>query len=149
MPIFLTHPYVICRQKFSNLNKRFIVICCKVWKFFPKFKIYYGRSFRVSIKLQRYFFEHTLVLQCCHFSSGCNTIFMKNFLTVTSGQDWGSFSNYWENVFKVWCFSGYHDNAFVATHTLGHMIYHYTLLVPVNQRVLNKLSKEHNINGHK
>ena len=25
----------------------------------------------------------------------------------------------------------------------------YTLLVPMNKRVLNKLSKEHNISGHK
>ena len=39
--------------------------------------------------------------------------------------------------------------AFVATHALGHMMYGYTLLVPMNQRVLNKLSKEHNITGHK
>ena len=28
------------------------------------------------------------------------------------------------------------------------MMYGYTLLVPLNQRVLNKLSKEHNISGH-
>ena len=32
----------------------------------------------------------------------------------------------------------------VATHALGHMIYSYTLLVPMNQRVLNKQSKESN-----
>ena len=38
---------------------------------------------------------------------------------------------------------------FVATHALGHMIYGYTLLVPMNQRVLNKQSKERNIGGHK
>ena len=30
-----------------------------------------------------------------------------------------------------------------------HMMYGYTLLVPMNQRVLNKQSKEHNISGHK
>ena len=30
------------------------------------------------------------------------------------------------------------------THTLGHMIYCYTLLVSINQRLLNKSSKEHN-----
>ena len=40
-------------------------------------------------------------------------------------------------------------NGFVATHALGHMMYGYTLLVPVNQRVLNKLSKKHNLSGHK
>ena len=44
---------------------------------------------------------------------------------------------------------GYHHNGFVATHTLGHMMYGYTLLVPMNQRVFNKLNKEHNISGHK
>ena len=27
----------------------------------------------------------------------------------------------------------YHDNGFVATDALGHMMYGYTLLVPVNQ----------------
>ena len=37
----------------------------------------------------------------------------------------------------------YHYNGFVATHALGDMMYGYTLLVPMNQRVLNKLSKEH------
>ena len=44
---------------------------------------------------------------------------------------------------------GYHYNGFVATHALGHMMYGYTLLVPMNQRVLDKLSKERNISGHK
>ena len=43
----------------------------------------------------------------------------------------------------------YHHNGFVASHALGHMIYSYTLQVPMNQRVLNKLSKEHNIISHK
>ena len=44
---------------------------------------------------------------------------------------------------------GYHQNGFVATHAPGHMMYGYTLLVPMNQRVLNKQSKERNISGHK
>ena len=44
---------------------------------------------------------------------------------------------------------GYHHNGFVATHALGHMMYGYKLLVPMNQRVLSKLSKEYNISGHK
>ena len=39
----------------------------------------------------------------------------------------------------------YHHNGFVAIHALGHMMYGYTSLVPMNQRVLNKPSKEHNI----
>ena len=44
---------------------------------------------------------------------------------------------------------GYDHNGSVATHAVGHMMYGYTLLVPMNQRVLNKLRKEHNISGHK
>ena len=44
--------------------------------------------------------------------------------------------------------SGYHHNGFVATHALGH-IYSYILLVPMNQRVLNKLSIERNVSGYK
>ena len=47
---------------------------------------------------------------------------------------------------KTMCPLGYHHNGFVATHALGHMMYGYTLLVPMNQRVLNKQSREHNIN---
>ena len=45
---------------------------------------------------------------------------------------------------KTMCPPGYHHNGFVATHALGHMTYGYTLLVPMNQRVLNKQSKERN-----
>ena len=48
---------------------------------------------------------------------------------------------------KAICPSDFHHNSLVATDTLGHMMYGYTLLV--NQRVLNKLSKEHNISGNK
>ena len=47
---------------------------------------------------------------------------------------------------KTMCPPGYHNNGFVA---LEHMMYGYTLLVPINQRVLNKISKEHNVSGHK
>ena len=50
---------------------------------------------------------------------------------------------------KTMCPPCYHRNGFVATHALGHTVYGYTLLVLMNQRVLNKLSKEHNISGHK
>ena len=31
-----------------------------------------------------------------------------------------------------------HHNIFVATHSLKNMIYSYTLLVPMNQSLLNK-----------
>ena len=47
---------------------------------------------------------------------------------------------------KTMCPPDYHDSGFVATHAHGHMMYSYTLLVPMNQRVLNKLSKEHKCN---
>ena len=46
---------------------------------------------------------------------------------------------------KTRCPPGYHHNGLVATHALGHMMYGYTLLVPMNQRVINKQSKERNI----
>ena len=49
---------------------------------------------------------------------------------------------------KAMSLSGYHHNGFLATHALGHIMYGYTLLIPMNQRVLNKQSKEHNISGH-
>ena len=52
-------------------------------------------------------------------------------------------------VMKIMYRLGCHYNGFVATHALGHMMYGYTLLVPMNQRVLNKLTNEHNISGHK
>ena len=47
------------------------------------------------------------------------------------------------------CSPGYHNNGFVATHVLCHMKYGYTLLVLMNQRLLNRLTKERNISGHK
>ena len=52
-------------------------------------------------------------------------------------------------IMKTMCPPGYHHNGFVATHALGHMMYGSTLLVSMNQRVLNKQSKERNISGHK
>ena len=36
-------------------------------------------------------------------------------------------------IMKTMCPPGYHHNGFVATHALGHMMYSYTLLVPMNQ----------------
>ena len=47
-------------------------------------------------------------------------------------------------IMETMCRPGYHHNGFVATHALGH-----TLLITMNQRVFNKLSKEHNISRHK
>ena len=46
---------------------------------------------------------------------------------------------------KTVCPPGHHCNGFVVTSALGHMMYGYTLPVPMNQRKHNKLSKEHNI----
>ena len=45
-------------------------------------------------------------------------------------------------IMKTMCPPGYHHNGFVASHALEQMIYDYTLLVPMNHRVLNKLSNE-------
>ena len=50
---------------------------------------------------------------------------------------------------KTKCIPGHHHTGFVVTHALDHMIYGYTLLVPMNQRMLNKLSKARNVSGHK
>ena len=52
---------------------------------------------------------------------------------------------------KTMCPPGYHyhHNGFLATHALGHMMYSYTLLVRMNQRVLKKRSKESNKSGNK
>ena len=36
-------------------------------------------------------------------------------------------------IMKTVCSPSYHHNGFVATHALGHIIYFYTLLVPMNQ----------------
>ena len=43
-------------------------------------------------------------------------------------------------IMKTMCPPGYHHNGFVATHVLWNMMYGYTLLVPINQRVLNNPS---------
>ena len=49
----------------------------------------------------------------------------------------------------VFSSSGYHHNDFESTCALGFMMYDYTLLVPLNQRVLNNPGKERNTSGHK
>ena len=43
------------------------------------------------------------------------------------------------------CPPGYHHKSFVATPATGHMMCDYTLLVPINQRVLNYPSKGRSI----
>ena len=43
---------------------------------------------------------------------------------------------------KTMCPPGYHHNSFLATHALVHIMYSYTLLVPMNQRVLKKPPKK-------
>ena len=44
---------------------------------------------------------------------------------------------------------GYDHNGFLATQPLGYMMYDSTLLVPMNQRVLNKETKKRNSGGQK
>ena len=39
-------------------------------------------------------------------------------------------------IMKTMCPPGYYHSDFVDTHALGHMMYGYTLLVPMNQKVL-------------
>ena len=41
---------------------------------------------------------------------------------------------------------GYHQsvNGLIITHALGHMMYGYTLLIPMNQGVLKESSNDHN-----
>ena len=51
-------------------------------------------------------------------------------------------------IMKTMCHPGYHHIRFVATPALGHMMYGYTLLVSMNQRLLTKQSKERNIGCH-
>ena len=48
------------------------------------------------------------------------------------------------------CPPGYYQSANgpMVTHAFGHMMHGYTLLVPVNQRVLNKSSKENKKTGY-
>ena len=56
----------------------------------------------------------------------------------------------WHNVIvKAMCPLGYHRNGFLVTHAFEYMVYGYAWLTPMNQRVLNKLSKERNISVHK
>ena len=40
---------------------------------------------------------------------------------------------------KTMCPPGHHHNGFVATHTRGHTTYGYTLLAPVNEKVMDHL----------
>ena len=52
-------------------------------------------------------------------------------------------------IMKLMCPPGYHHNGFMATHALWYMMYSYTLLVPMNQRVLSKPNEECNVSSHK
>ena len=47
------------------------------------------------------------------------------------------------------CPPGYYHSGSIATRESGQTMYGYTLTVPKNQRVLNKLSKERNTTGQK
>ena len=50
---------------------------------------------------------------------------------------------------KAVCSPGYHHNGSVVTQAIGHMMSGFTLLVPMSQSVLNKLSTECTRSGHK
>ena len=64
---------------------------------------------------------------------------------ISQNQDVGNICAIMKTMYPL----GYHHNSFVATHARGHMMYGYMLLVPMNERVLNKQGKERNISGHK
>ena len=44
---------------------------------------------------------------------------------------------------------GYHHDGFATTHALGKMMYGYTLLVLMNERVHNKLTQKRIISDYK
>ena len=49
---------------------------------------------------------------------------------------------------KKMCPPGYHQNGFAAAHTLGHKMYCYTLLVPMNQRAqISQKQDERNVHA--
>ena len=52
-------------------------------------------------------------------------------------------------VMKTMCPSGYPHNGFVATHALDHIMWGHIFLVAMNQKVVNKLNKQCNLNGQK
>ena len=52
-------------------------------------------------------------------------------------------------IMKTMCPPGYNHNGFMVIYELGHMMYGYTSSLPMNQIMLKKLSKEHNISDHK
>ena len=45
-------------------------------------------------------------------------------------------------IMKIMCPPGYHHNGYVANHTLGHIMYGYTLLVPMNQKSAQQPMRE-------
>ena len=47
------------------------------------------------------------------------------------------------------CPPGYYQKVFLVTDAFGHIMFGYTLVVQLNQRLLDKLSKELDINGDK
>ena len=115
---------------------------------------YHHNSFIETHALEHIMYSYTLLVTMnqkvvSKLSKECN-ISRHNWSTTHSAQI--SQKQDGRNIYvimKTMCPPGYHHNGFMATHALGHMMYRYTLLVPINQRVLNKLSKEHNISGHK
>ena len=50
---------------------------------------------------------------------------------------------------KTLCPPSCHHNGFVATHALGHKMHVCIMLIPMNQKVINKPSEEDNVSGLK
>ena len=82
----------------------------------------------------------------CNISVQCSSVIHNiHCAQISQKQDEGNILV----IIKTLCAPGYHNNGFVATHALEHMMYGYTLLVPMNLRVINNLSKERIVSGHK
>ena len=92
----------------------------------------------------------SLIIEDLNSFSFLSIIVLKSSLLTSFLSSWTAAAEKKQNKQKkTMCPSNCHHNGFVATHALGHMMYGYKLLVPMNQRMLNKLSKEQNISGHK
>ena len=92
----------------------------------------------------------SLIIEDLNSFSFLSIIVLKSSLLTSFLSSWTAAAEKKQNKQKkTMCPSNCHHNGFVATHALGHMMYGYKLLVPMNQRVLNKRSKELNISSHK
>ena len=96
-------------------------------------------AFKVCLYV--YIYLATAFFWCFHHIITVASIILSSSAKISQEQDGRSIYV----IMKTMCSPGYHHNGFMTTHALGNMMIVYTLLVPMNQRVLSKLSKEHSI----